>query len=62
VAIVVVTCATTSTIDVVDAASRAIRVPRVIVQTKSKVDILDDAQRGTSRVGWLLKEIQIQGN
>jgi WRKY transcription factor 2 len=35
---------TTSTIDMV-AASRAIREPRVVVQTTSEVDILDDGYR-----------------
>ena len=34
---------TTSTIDMVAAASRAIREPRVVVQTTSEVDILDEA-------------------
>ncbi|CAM0951938.1 unnamed protein product [Alopecurus aequalis] len=36
---------TTSTIDMVAAASRAVREPRVVVQTTSEVDILDDGYR-----------------
>ena len=39
------TATTTSTIDMVAAASRAVREPRVVVQTTSEVDILDDGYR-----------------
>jgi WRKY transcription factor 2 len=39
------TATTNSTIDMVAAASRAIREPRVVVQTTSEVDILDDGYR-----------------
>ncbi|KAM0882279.1 hypothetical protein ACQ4PT_032388 [Festuca glaucescens] len=39
------TATTTSTIDMVAAASRPIREPRVVVQTTSEVDILDDGYR-----------------
>lgn len=35
----------TSTIDMGAAASRAVREPRVVVQTTSEVDILDDGYR-----------------
>lgn len=36
---------TTSTFDVAAMASRAVREPRIIVQTMSEVDILDDGYR-----------------
>nr|CAJ26376.1 putative WRKY DNA-binding protein [Brachypodium sylvaticum] len=39
------TTSTTSTIDMVTAASRSVREPRVVVQTTSEVDILDDGYR-----------------
>ncbi|TVU09975.1 EcWRKY-10 [Eragrostis curvula] len=39
------TAATTSAIDMGSAASRAVREPRVVVQTTSEVDILDDGYR-----------------
>uniref|UniRef100_M8C579 Putative WRKY transcription factor 2 n=1 Tax=Aegilops tauschii TaxID=37682 RepID=M8C579_AEGTA len=39
------TATTTSSIDMVAAASRAVREPRVVVQTTSEVDILDDGYR-----------------
>lgn len=56
-----VTCATTtSTIGMVAAASRAIREPRVIVQTTSKVGILLMVIVGASKVRRMLKEIQVQ--
>ena len=41
----ITTTSTTSTIDMGPAASRAVREPRVVVQTTSEVDILDDGYR-----------------
>ncbi|KAL6655368.1 hypothetical protein ACP70R_006194 [Stipagrostis hirtigluma subsp. patula] len=41
----ITTAAATSTIDMGAAASRAVREPRVVVQTTSEVDILDDGYR-----------------
>jgi WRKY transcription factor 2 len=36
---------TTNAIDMAAMASRAVREPRIVVQTKSEVDILDDGYR-----------------
>ncbi|XP_048530744.1 probable WRKY transcription factor 2 [Triticum urartu] len=44
-AVTIPTATTTSSIDMVAAASRAVREPRVVVQTTSEVDILDDGYR-----------------
>ncbi|ONM55756.1 putative WRKY transcription factor 34 [Zea mays] len=44
-AIAIATTSTTSTIDMGPASSRAVREPRVVVQTTSEVDILDDGYR-----------------
>ncbi|KAM3276085.1 hypothetical protein ACQJBY_044461 [Aegilops geniculata] len=44
-AVTIPTATTASSIDMVAAASRAVREPRVVVQTTSEVDILDDGYR-----------------
>jgi WRKY transcription factor 2 len=43
--VAVATSATTGAIDMGAAASRSVREPRVVVQTTSEVDILDDGYR-----------------